>query len=179
MRMRIYTISVRIMDRCHRRACASQRGSRPLGRRALGLMLLLAVPLVAVAGTVTLPNTFVNGTIAEADQVNANFDAVKAAVDDNDSRITAGPPNTPHDCAWAILRATTATIATVGCPVDKFVFHGECSFFSGATMHYGVTLNGVSGGGLLDGADVTAGIAFRCLSQTAGTIDAKALCCEY
>jgi len=86
---------------------------------------------------------------------------------------------TPHDCAWAVLRATTATIATVGCPVDKFVFHGECAFSSGATMHYSSTLNGVQGGGLLDGFDVTAGIAFRCLSQTSGTIDAKALCCKY
>ena len=38
--------------------------------------------------TVTQPNTFVIGTIADADQVNANFNAVKTAVDDNDARVT-------------------------------------------------------------------------------------------
>jgi len=61
-------------------------------RGALGLpvlLVLLAVPLVVVAGTVTVPNTFVNGEVADADQVNANFDAVEAAVNDNDARIGA------------------------------------------------------------------------------------------
>ena len=59
---------------------------------ALGLpvlLVLLAVPVVVVAGTITLPHAFVNGEVADANQVNANFDAVKTAVDDNDSRITA------------------------------------------------------------------------------------------
>ena len=59
---------------------------------ALGLpvlLVLLAVPLVVVAGTVTVPNTFVNGEVADADEVNANFDAVETEVNDNDSRITA------------------------------------------------------------------------------------------
>ena len=147
---------------------------------ALGLMLLLlTIPLVAVASTVTLPNRFVNGTVADADQVNANFDAVKTAVDDNFARVTAGQPGTPHNCAWAVLRETAATLSTVGCPVSTYVFHGECFFGSGATMHYASTLNGVQGGGLPHGANVTAGVAFRCISQTPGTIDAKALCCEY
>jgi len=61
-------------------------------RPALGLsvlLVLLAIPLVVAAGTLTVPNTFTNGTTADADQVNDNFGAVKAAVDDNDSRITA------------------------------------------------------------------------------------------
>jgi hypothetical protein len=60
-------------------------------RPALGLTLslvLLAIPLAVAAGTVTTPNIFVNGTTADADQVNANFDAVETAVNDNDARIT-------------------------------------------------------------------------------------------
>lgn len=36
----------------------------------------------------TIPNTFTAGTPAVAAQVNANFSAVKTAVDDNDARIT-------------------------------------------------------------------------------------------
>ncbi|NRA10262.1 MAG: hypothetical protein HRU02_19060, partial [Myxococcales bacterium] len=60
-------------------------------RPALGLTLLLvliAVPLVVAAGTLTVPNEFTNGTPADANGVNANFDAVEIAVNDNDARIT-------------------------------------------------------------------------------------------
>ena len=39
------------------------------------------------AGPVTLPNTFTSGTPAVAAEVNGNFNAVKTAVDDNDSRV--------------------------------------------------------------------------------------------
>lgn len=43
---------------------------------------------VVWAGSVTLPNTFTAGTTARAAEVNANFTAVKTAVDDNHTRIT-------------------------------------------------------------------------------------------
>ena len=55
-------------------------------RPAVGLMLslvLLAIPMAVAAGTLAVPNTFVNGTMADADEVNANFDAVEAAVNNN------------------------------------------------------------------------------------------------
>lgn len=48
-------------------------------------MLLLASPLHA--GDLTIPNEFTAGTPAVAAEVNANFDAVEVAVDDNDLRI--------------------------------------------------------------------------------------------
>ena len=63
----------------------------PKRRTALGLalfLLLLAIPLVVVAGTVSVPNAFVNGEIADADEVNENFGAVETAVNDNDARVT-------------------------------------------------------------------------------------------
>ena len=41
------------------------------------------------AAECTIPNSFTAGTKAVAAQVNANFNAVKTAVDDNDSRIAA------------------------------------------------------------------------------------------
>jgi len=53
-------------------------------------LILLTVSLVgtqAWAGSVTVPNTFLDGTTASASEVNANFDAVKTEVDDNDTRI--------------------------------------------------------------------------------------------
>jgi hypothetical protein len=41
------------------------------------------------AGQATVPNTFVAGTAAKAEEVNGNFDALKTEVNDNDTRITA------------------------------------------------------------------------------------------
>ncbi len=53
----------------------------------LGAVVIL-IPLAAYAGTIGMPYTFTNGTIADADEVNANFGAVETAVNDNDGRIT-------------------------------------------------------------------------------------------
>lgn len=50
------------------------------------VFVLLTGP--AWAGSVTIPNTFTSGTKAMAADVNANFSAVKSAVDDNDTRIS-------------------------------------------------------------------------------------------
>lgn len=52
-------------------------------------MLLAAIPVALVAGTLTIPNAFSNGTLADASAVNANFTAVKGAVDDNATRVAA------------------------------------------------------------------------------------------
>jgi hypothetical protein len=52
------------------------------------LITLFILPVYVWAGEVTLPNTFVPGERARADEMNANFAAVKDAVDDNDERIT-------------------------------------------------------------------------------------------
>ncbi len=50
---------------------------------------VVVVSVVAFAANVTIPNTFTAGTPAKASEVNANFQAVKTAVDDNQSQITA------------------------------------------------------------------------------------------
>lgn len=57
---------------------------------------LLSVVLVAFmasgnayASSITIPNSFTNGTVADAGEVNANFTAVETGVDDNDLRIDA------------------------------------------------------------------------------------------
>ena len=43
----------------------------------------------SVASTLSIPNTFSSGDATSAAEMNSNFSAVKAAVDDNDTRITA------------------------------------------------------------------------------------------
>ena len=55
-------------------------------------LILLVVSLVGTqvwAGNVSIPNTFTDGTTASAGEVNENFNAVKAGVNDNDSRINS------------------------------------------------------------------------------------------
>lgn len=58
----------------------------------VGLLVLPTVILLvahAFAGPVTVPHTFVAGTPALAEEVNANFAALAAQINDNDGRIVA------------------------------------------------------------------------------------------
>ena len=58
-------------------------GMRRMGGRAgaaLGLLLALGYAPVAEAQTVSVPNTLTNGSVAEADAMNANFEAVRTGV---------------------------------------------------------------------------------------------------
>jgi hypothetical protein len=64
------------------------RVARRPNSKVLSVMLLMLVPVAAVA--LTLPHRFQNGQRADANQVNANFDAVTAAID-------ANPPLTSID----------------------------------------------------------------------------------
>lgn len=57
------------------------------GRVVASLAVLLVLSPVA-ASAVTIPFIFTNGTVADADQVNANFAALATAIDN----IPAGPP---------------------------------------------------------------------------------------
>lgn len=68
---------------------------RGLGAVLLAAWLAAALPGVAGASPVSIPNTFSNGETADADEVNANFSALKDAVDDNDARISTLQTVTP------------------------------------------------------------------------------------
>jgi hypothetical protein len=75
------------------------------------LLVALAIPLAAVASPITGLNTFSNGTTADANEVNANFDAVETAVNDNDSRITAVESETATAQSTADTAVTDAAAA--------------------------------------------------------------------
>lgn len=62
--------------------------TKKLVAAVFGCSLAMLGSSVAVAGSVTIPNTFTSGTPAVAGDVNDNFTAVKTAVDDNDARVT-------------------------------------------------------------------------------------------
>jgi hypothetical protein len=69
-------------------AVASLTIARHRGARmTLVIMVSLAVPLAAYAATISLPNVFVNGTPANANEVNANFDTLVLESNSQDSRI--------------------------------------------------------------------------------------------
>jgi len=67
--------------------------------------LFVLASSTVLAGPVGTLNTFTAGTAASAAQVNSNFDTVKAAVNDNDARIT--PLETT-------VTNNSASIATIG-----------------------------------------------------------------
>jgi hypothetical protein len=63
---------------------------RPLASRRLGALLLvaaLAVSAASYAAVISVPHTFVNGTVADADEVNANFAALVTESNSQDARI--------------------------------------------------------------------------------------------
>jgi hypothetical protein len=100
---------------------------RRVGARAAGV-LVLAVALIVPIAARALPFTFANGTIADADQVNANF----AAVNVTTSRISL-----PMEQTFAKLQgpaflfvgstvniATTATQRMTGAVTSSFFLEG-------------------------------------------------------
>jgi len=64
-----------------------------MGNGLMGWLAVIAGVLLfasaAIAEEITIPNTFTNGTVADADEVNANFAAVEVGVDDNAADIDA------------------------------------------------------------------------------------------
>ena len=68
---------------------AGRRALRRSGARPLAVLLLAGLVVVPIAAwaAITLPHSFSNGTVADADEVNANFAALAAAVEANEARL--------------------------------------------------------------------------------------------
>ncbi|MCC6524063.1 MAG: hypothetical protein IT373_15490 [Polyangiaceae bacterium] len=144
-----------------------------MNRKALAVMAAVAVtiPVVAIASPLTTPNTFTAGTVISAAAVNANFDAIEAAVDDNDARITLleGAPKLAT-CTWRVV-TSNATLVTADCTGGKYAASGGC--FSNP----GVRSSGPTGNPA-DGALATSATGWACALAAADAANrAFALCC--
>jgi hypothetical protein len=95
------------------------RKRRP-GLASFVALVVLAVPLVVMAGPVSIPYGFVNGTVADADEVNANFAAAAAEINDNDARISAAPRN----CTLETQAFPTASNYSYFCGPDRLAVGG-------------------------------------------------------
>ena len=69
-------------------------------------MVALAFPVLALASPVSIPNQFADGDVISANAFNENFDAIAAAIDDNDAR----------------LEAVEASVGGLGVPAGSIVF---------------------------------------------------------
>jgi len=113
------------------------------------IFTLIITSSSAYATGVTIPNAFSSGTTTSAAEMNANFNAVKAAVDDNDSRVTTleGSVSAPASQFMGFSSGTTdgaGGLLTMG-NLCHTSFSGShmCSTveFAGAKMN-GVSVSG-------------------------------------
>jgi len=87
-----------------------------------GITTYLLIAVFSLAGGVgyadplTIPNTFVSGAKAKAADVNANFQAVKNAVDNNDARISSLEAGYSPGITWA-WDNTDVTITPTDCNI--------------------------------------------------------------
>jgi hypothetical protein len=84
-------------------------------------ILLSLLPLAAIAAELTIPNSFSNGEPADADQVNANFEAVRQAVNENnlkDGGVVNGPLTVPA-VTYSPPKSASVTYSAMGFTADK------------------------------------------------------------
>ena len=104
-------------------AVSSGWALRRKSTRVALVLVMAAVPLGVAASTLSAPHVFVNGTIADASEVNENFSAVETAVNDNDTRITALEGS---ECV-TVESGSFARDMTAQCPGGTLVTGGGCS----------------------------------------------------
>lgn len=137
--------------------------------QVVGLLsiVFLGAAVIAYASTVTIPNTFTSGTTISSSEMNDNFSAVKSAVDDNDTRITAveSTVNNLQLTRTISIPAFALAFGSSG-PITADFKGLRWSFtFSGGTY---LTIKAPAD---YAGGDVTFNIFFQTTTSTAGIVN--------
>lgn len=138
-------------------------------------VVLLGLPVAAIASPVTVPNAFSTGEVISSSQMNANFTAVQTAVDDNDARVTAlEAAPTRADCAWEYASDTSgsASSLSVTCPTDTYPITGGCTRSTA-----GMNLIASRPEGLTQAGGFESKTGWLCSYSMNGNIATYALCC--
>ena len=88
---------------------------QPPTRRGLlitAAVAALVLPVIALAAPVEIPNEFSDGDVIDAEAFNENFDAIAAAIDDNDARLA----DVESSVAALVPSGTIAFFAANACP---------------------------------------------------------------
>ena len=129
---------------------------------AVGTIALFSLGNVSAwAGNLTVPNVFVSGTKAVAADVNANFNAVETAVNDNDTRITQNTADVTANTAEIGTKADAATVtantAAIGTKADIATVTANTAAI--ATNAANISANTTAIGTKADAATVTVNTA--------------------
>jgi len=120
-------------------------------------LVIVGIAVLAYASTVAPLNTFTSGTTISSSEMNANFTAVKTAVDDNDARITVLEQNksiVAYDqedtCCTAITTPVAHQSVTINAPSSGNVlvsFNGMCGLdhINGQYTRIALAISTVSG----------------------------------
>lgn len=97
---------------------AGWRGWLSRAGTMVALLAIAVLPVVAVAAQIAVPNAFLDGTPAEAAEVNANFDALVAESNDQDTRIADVEARPTISCNWVGTRQVNGDGPFGGCQDD-------------------------------------------------------------
>lgn len=84
-------------------ASAPRNARRSRGPWLAAGIALVMLPVIATAAPANIPNAFAEGDTISAEEFNENFDAIAAAIDDNDSRITVVEGAAPGAPTGAVM----------------------------------------------------------------------------
>ena len=111
----LLAVGLAFAGRAALRACRLSAGTLAIVRATL--------PLVAYGATLTLPHVFVNGTLADTDEVNAHFDAIVDALTPSEN-LCALFRN--EAVAWRANTATFTSTPVSGSPNNLVETEGNC-----------------------------------------------------
>lgn len=129
-------------------------------RHSLVTLLLILAPAVAVAQGITIPNTFVNGTAADATAVNANFSALANSALNRTAGTMTGTLTTVD------VVPTADNVSTMGLVGTRYANVFSATFTGGGSGLTAIPMAALSAGDLPSGTTLNSGVIAIAGKQT-------------